>query len=39
MYLYIGFPYFFVDFNLAFGYAHVVEDEKNFSANFAHVIK
>ncbi|EAR94086.1 CwfJ carboxy-terminal 1-like protein (macronuclear) [Tetrahymena thermophila SB210] len=33
-----GFPYFYVDFGLRYGYAHVVEDEKAFSKNFAHEI-
>ncbi|EGR34413.1 hypothetical protein IMG5_012600, partial [Ichthyophthirius multifiliis] len=33
-----GFPYFYVDFNLSFGYAHVVEKVKQFSNDFAHEI-
>jgi hypothetical protein len=33
-----NFPYFYVDFNMAFGYAHIIEKEKNFSDNFAYVL-
>lgn len=33
-----NFPYFYVDFGMKFGYAHVIEDEQKFSRNFAHVI-
>ncbi|KAF7636873.1 hypothetical protein Mgra_00003610 [Meloidogyne graminicola] len=32
-----GFPYFAVYFGLQPGYAHVIEKEKNFPANFAQV--
>lgn len=34
-----GLPYFFVDFGLQPGYAHVIEDEKIFPQNFAQVSK
>lgn len=34
-----GLPYFFVDFGLQPGYAHVIEDEKLFPQNFAQVSK
>lgn len=33
-----GLPYFFVDFGLQPGYAHVIEDEKIFPRNFAQEI-
>lgn len=33
-----GLPYFFVDFGLQSGYAHVIEDEKIFPRNFAQEI-
>lgn len=33
-----GLPYFFVSFGMEEGYAHVIEDEKNFPNNFAHEI-
>jgi hypothetical protein len=32
-----GLPYFAVDFGLDPGFAHVIEDEKMFSKNFAQV--
>lgn len=32
-----GLPYFAVDFGLDSGFAHVIEDEKMFSKNFAQV--
>ncbi len=32
-----GFSYFAVDFGLQSGYAHVIEDEQRFPANFAKV--
>ncbi|CAD8209009.1 unnamed protein product [Paramecium pentaurelia] len=33
-----GFAYFYVDFSLKLGYAHVIENENNFSSNFAREI-
>ncbi|KRX06794.1 hypothetical protein PPERSA_11439 [Pseudocohnilembus persalinus] len=33
-----NFPYFYVDFGLSYGYAHVIENEAEFSKNFAHEI-
>lgn len=33
-----GFPYFYVDFSLENGYAHVIENERYFSVNFAREI-
>lgn len=32
-----GFSYFSVDFGLQSGYAHAIEDEQSFPANFAKV--
>lgn len=32
-----GLPYFFVDFAMDPGYAHVIEDEQDFPHNFAQV--
>eukprot|EP01017_Pseudomicrothorax_dubius_P035905 TRINITY_DN5091_c0_g1_i2.p1 TRINITY_DN5091_c0_g1~~TRINITY_DN5091_c0_g1_i2.p1 ORF type:complete len:302 (+),score=72.63 TRINITY_DN5091_c0_g1_i2:268-1173(+) len=33
-----GFPYFYIDFDTKFGYAHIIEKEEAFSATFAEEI-
>lgn len=33
----IGFPYFYVDFNLAYGYGHVIENKAKFNKNLPFV--
>jgi len=33
-----NFPYFFIDFDTTFGYAHVIEKTKDHNRNFAHEI-
>ncbi len=35
---FLGFPYFYVDFNMEFGYAHIVEKEKSFDSNMHMVL-
>ena len=34
-----GLPYFFVDFGMQPGFAHIIEDEQRFPDAFAQVIK
>ena len=31
------FPYFFIDFDTTYGYAHVIEKTKEYDRNFPHV--
>jgi len=33
-----NFPYFFIDFDTTYGYAHVIEKTKEYNRNFAHEI-
>lgn len=33
----LDFPYFYVDFNTAYGFAHVIEKPEEYKTSFAHV--
>lgn len=33
----LDFPYFYVDFGMSHGFAHIIEDSKKFDQNFAFV--
>ena len=34
----LDFPYFYIDFDTTYGYAHILEKPKDYDKNFAHVI-